>query len=291
MMDPSISQADADAAYRVEKTVSPDFFAAVIARYRTDSRKAVNGLSGHPGIVYDERSGERLDIWGTGPEPRPVFVFLHGGYWRRLSRADSAFMARMLSDQGIATVAVDYTLAPAATLEEIVRQTRAAIAWVYRHGAEHGLDPHRIVVGGSSAGGHLAAMVMLDGWQDAFGVPPDVVAAAMPFSGLFDLRPLVGGFTDAWLGLDEARARELSPAFAAGRWPRTVLAVAEHDGTGFLRQSRDFHRALTRHSTARTDLLIVPERNHYDVILDLTDPETEVSRALIDVFRAVRPIS
>lgn len=272
----------ADADFDVRATVSDSVFEAAMRRYRGESDRATGVLRGHRGIVYDERSGERLDVWGIGESPRPVFVFLHGGYWRALCRADSAFMAGMLAERGIATVAVDYTLAPAATLAEIVRQVRASVAWVYHRGADHGLDPNRIVIGGSSAGGHLTATTMLDGWQSEWGLPNDVVTAAMPISGLFDLRPLVGGFTDGWLGLDDTCAEDLSPALhLPRRRPAAVIAVAVHDGRGFLRQSEEFDQLWNDGSPGSSRLLVVPERNHYDVVLDLVDAETALSKALL----------
>lgn len=311
--DDARTDAELDTAYNVQRGVGSELFGQLMARYRAESERAVAGLPGHPGLVYDTTSGERLDVWGTTGAPRPVFVFLHGGYWRALSRADSAFMARMLHDRGVATVVPDYTLAPHATLEEIVRQTRAAVAWVHRHGRAHGLDPDRIVVGGSSAGGHLTGMVMVGGWQRALGLPDDVVKAAMPFSGLFDLRPMTRLYVNAWLDLDRARAAALSPALlpAARRCP-AVIVVAERDGSGFLDQSRRFHRhwsttpdgdpagpgapAPDAHRTVprapapdehRTGPMVVPDRNHYDVVLDLTDPDTQVSRALLDLIGSV----
>ncbi|WP_019629799.1 alpha/beta hydrolase [Actinomadura atramentaria] len=269
-----------DVAYNVQRKAGPELFARHIAAYRELSAAATDGLPGFPGVRYDERSGELLDVWGAVPgETRPVFVFLHGGYWRALSRHDSAFMARTLHEHGIATVVPDYTLAPAATLEEIVRQVRAAVAWVHRNGRAHGLDPDRIVVGGSSAGGHLTGMTMVDGWQDAFGVPADAVKAALPFSGLFDLRPMTRLYVNEWLDLDEPRAAALSPLLlpAARRVP-AVVAVAEHDGTGFLDQAGRF----AAHWGA--DTLVVPGRDHYDVVLDLADPESAAAKALFALF-------
>lgn len=277
-IDPRLS-----AAYSARSTVTPERFEILMRRYREESDAAVAGLAGAPGIVYDTGSGERLDVWGTGTEPRPVFVFLHGGYWRALSRQDSAFMARALDAYGIATVVPDYTLAPAATLEEIVRQTRAAVAWVYREGAAYGLDPGHIVVGGSSAGGHLAAMTMVHGWQADFGLPHDVVAGGFPISGLFDIRPLLHTPVDEWLSLDEPRAAALSPfLLAAETDPRcpAVISVAEHEATGFHEQTRIFHNLWETSG----EPLVVPDRNHFDVVLDLADPDTALSRALRSLF-------
>lgn len=278
-----LTDEELDVAYNVRRKAGPELFDRHMARYRSMSEEAVDGLPGHPGIVYDEASGERLDVWGTGPDGlRPVFVYLHGGYWVALSRAESSFMARALGEEGVATVVPDYTLAPAATLEEIVRQVRASVAWVHRHGREHGLDPDRIVVGGSSAGGHLTGMTMVGGWQEPLGLPGDVVKAAMPFSGLFDIRPLTRVYVNQWVNLDVRRAAALSPSLLpAGRRCPAVVAVAEHDGTGFLAQSRLFHPHW-----GAGELMVVPDRDHFDVVLDLAHPGSAAFRALLSLIRA-----
>ncbi|SFQ17446.1 arylformamidase [Actinomadura madurae] len=278
-----LTDEELDVAYNVRRKAGPELFERHMARYREMSEQAVEGLPGHRGIVYDEASGERLDVWGVGDEPRPVFVFLHGGYWMALSRDVSSFMARTLYEQGVATVVPDYTLAPAATLEEIVRQVRASIAWVHRHGREHGLDPRRIVVGGSSAGGHLTGMAMVGGWQAPLGLPEDVVKAAMPISGLFDIRPITRVYVNEHVRLDLKRAAALSPALLPARYrcPAVVVA-AEHDGDGFLAQSRLFHPRWDA-----GDLMIVPGRDHFDVVLDLADAASMPGKALIDLVRAV----
>lgn len=281
-----LTDEELDVAYNVRRKAGEELFARHLEQYRDRSARAADGLPGAPGIVYDEPSGERLDVWGTGTggeEPRPVFVFLHGGYWMALSRAESSFMARTLHEHGVATVVPDYTLAPKATLEEIVRQVRAAVAWVHRNGREHGLDPARIVVGGSSAGGHLTGMTMVGGWQEALGLPADVVKAAMPISGLFDIRPITRVYVNEHVKLDVPRAAALSPALLpSGRRCPAVFAVAENDGAGFLDQSKRFHAQWDA-----GDLMIVPDRDHFDVVLDLGDAESKLGSALVDLVRSV----
>lgn len=276
-----LSDEELDAAYNVRRKAGEELFARHMERYRAESERAVDGLPGRPGIVYDEASGERLDVWGTGEGLRPVFVYLHGGYWMALSRDVSSFMARGLWEQGVATVVPDYTLAPKASLEEIVRQVRACVAWVHRHGRDHGLDPERIVVGGSSAGGHLTGMVMAGGWQEAFGLPRDVVKGAMPISGLFDIRPITRVYVNDVVGLDLERAAALSPALlpVEHRCP-AVFVVAEDDGEGFLEQSRWFQLRW-----GAGELIVAPGRDHFDVVFDLADPESRVGAALLGLVR------
>lgn len=279
-----MSDPDIDVAYNARNTVSVAEFEAIMRRYRSQSEQAVANLTGTAEIAFDPHSAERLDLWGTSQGVRPVVVAIHGGYWRALSRHDTAFMAGTLAAEGIATATIDYTLAPAATLEDMVRQVRSAIAWLCRHGREVGVDPNRIYVVGSSAGGHLAAMTAVGGWQDAFGVPYDVVKGAMAVSGLFDIRPLVSSFANEWLSLDDHRAAALSPALnPAGNAPLSFV-VAEHEASGFHRQSQDFSRQWRSHSPAQ--LQVIAERNHFDVFLELADAQSTTSQALLDLVIA-----
>ncbi|WP_300683076.1 alpha/beta hydrolase [Nocardioides sp.] len=276
MSDPAI-----DAAFGARATVSPAEFERVMTAYRDRSAEAVRTLSGTADIAFDPGSDERLDVWGTGPHLRPVVIALHGGYWRMLSRHDTAFMAGVLAEAGIATVVPDYTLAPAATLEEIVRQVRAAVAWVWREGPLYGLDHSRIHLVGSSAGGHLAAMAAVAGWQGGVGLPDDVVRGFLGLSGLYDVRPLVDSFANEWLALDRPRAAALSPLLATPSTARAIVAEAEHEASGFHEVADAFAAHWSPRAPSRR--LVVPDRHHFDVFLDLAEPDSVLSRALIDL--------
>ena len=91
-----------------------------------------------------------------------MIVFIHGGYWQELSKRESFSPAASFVSRGIAYAAVDYTLAPTATIDEIVAECRAASAALHAAASDLDVDPERIVLAGSSAGAHLAAMVCLD---------------------------------------------------------------------------------------------------------------------------------
>ncbi|WP_260855518.1 alpha/beta hydrolase [Mesorhizobium amorphae] len=97
-----------DRDYSARASVSAEVFEAEMRNYRSRS-EAVKDVASHLDVVYDAESGQTLDIYGAGVKPRPVFVFIHGGYWRMLSKHDSAFMAAMLARHGIATAVIDYS--------------------------------------------------------------------------------------------------------------------------------------------------------------------------------------
>jgi arylformamidase len=271
-----------DRDYNARATVAPEVFDAEMRRYRSLSDEQGAPWATHREVIYDEESGQTFDVFGTAVgELRPVFVFIHGGYWRMLSKKDSAFMAGMLARHGIATVAVDYRLAPEVSLAEIVREVRAAVAFLWHHGRRYGIDPDRIFVGGSSAGGHLTGTVIAGGWHQAFGVPENVVKGAMPISGVFHLAPIAKSYVQDWISLDDAAVKALSPA---ENLPRkgcpVVIAYADGEADGFKRHSTEYDR-LWREAGFSSTLIEVPGRNHFDVILDLADERTVLSQALL----------
>jgi arylformamidase len=268
-----------DRDYTARDVVTPEAFARIIADYARLSAPAHAMPDARLGLAYDRASDERLDLFGTDPGARrPCVVFIHGGYWRALSRAHSAFMAPMLAARGIASAVPDYTLAPAASLTEITRQMRAAFAWLWHNADDLGIDRTRIVVTGSSAGGHLAATLAMPGWQAGLGLPPGAVHAALPVSGLFELAPLAASHVQDWMAFTPAELGALSPLRQAPGTARSIVAVAEHETPGFHRQSAAYADALA------APLLQVPGRNHFDVILDLTAPDTALSWALLSLL-------
>jgi arylformamidase len=129
---PSLRVADAEARMR---------------RYGEDSAAARTRLAGRYGIPYGPTRDEKLDIFPADRPDAPVFVFIHGGYWRAFSAGEHSFVALGPVALGITTVVVDYSLCPKVTIDEITRQCRAAVAWTLGHIGTHGGDPTRVAVG------------------------------------------------------------------------------------------------------------------------------------------------
>jgi len=269
-----------DADYTARLSCSDADFHRIIGAYTRLSQQAQAMPGTQTGLPYDPHSAESFNLYGTTPGAlRPCFVFIHGGYWRALSAGQSAFMAPMLAARGIACAVSDYTLAPAVNLTEITRQCRALLAHLWRNADALGIDRSRIVVGGSSAGGHLAAAVASGGWQGAAGLPPQPLCGLLPVSGLFDLAPLAASHVQDWMQFTPGEVADLSPLrhLPAAPLP-VVVAQAEAETPGFHRQSAAYAQATG------APLLTIPDRNHFDVILDLTDPDSALSRALLGLF-------
>lgn len=266
-----------DSDYRARDCVTPEEFNRILNEYRRYSLAALESVETRSDLSYDFASPEKLNLYAAGRGSlRPVVVFMHGGYWRALSRDDSAFMAPMFASFGIATAVPDYTLAPTVGLTEIVRQMRASIAWLWHNGPDLGIDRNRILVAGSSAGGHLAAAMTMPGWEAGFGLPDAVVQAVLPISGLFELAPIASSHVQEWIALTSQEVNLLSPLRhpPKGRKKITVV-VAETEAAGFHRQSLAYAQLL------EAPHVIIRGRNHFDVILDLMDGGSALSKAAL----------
>ena len=234
---------------------------------------------------------QRLDLFlppaaAAGGKPPPLLVFIHGGYWQELSKDPSACAALDCVQQGIAHAVIDYTLAPQATLPQIVAECRQALRWLHGQAGALGFDAGRIVVAGSSAGAHLAAMVALPGAGNGGDEgSAGCVRATVLVSGIFELEPLLGTPINAALGLTLPVARAMSPALQplAGFAPSIVCwGAVETDE--FKRQGRDFAAAL-RAAGRACQVFEVAQRNHFDIVLDLARPGTLLGQAGLGLLR------
>ncbi len=276
-------QAELERQLNARATV-PDIM-PILARYASESARMRTQLPCRLSVPYGASEPERLDIFpaATGG-PSPIFVFLHGGYWRLLDSANSCFMAECLTRAGACVVAVNYALAPHVTLREIVRQCRAAVAWVHKHAPEFGGDRARIHVSGSSAGGHLAAMLLAPGWESEFGMPNDLVAGATLLSGLYDLEPVRLGHPNEWLKLGAADVAALSPLLhLPERAVPVIVSYAPSETDEFKRQSEAYMAAaMARGCPVR--FVPMSGTSHYDIVFGLADPENPLARTAIEVM-------
>jgi arylformamidase len=227
-------------------------------------------------VAYGPGSMESLDVFLPERAGAPVFVFVHGGYWRGLDKSQHSFVAPSLVEAGAMVVLPNYALCPAVSIEHITLQIVLAVAWTHRHAARFGGDRSRIVVAGHSAGGHLAAMMLCCDWP-AFSsdLPPRLVDAALSVSGLFDLEPLRHApFIAGDLKLDAASVRRLSPAgFPAPAG--TLTAVVGGDESGEFRRQN----ALIREAWGARAVPVceeVPGTNHFTVVHDLADTQSRL---------------
>jgi len=122
-------------------------------------------------LVIDTRPPISARLYRTGQGTLPLLVYLHGGGWVVGSVTISDPFCRALANaSGCAVVSVEYRLAPEDRYPAAADDAYAATRWSAEHAADLGIDPSRLAVGGSSAGGNLAAVVALMARER--GAPP-----------------------------------------------------------------------------------------------------------------------
>ena len=93
----------------------------------------------------------------SGVESPPLIVWVHGGAWRSGSKDSVPIVA--LVDRGYAIASVDYRLSPVAKFPAQIHDIKAAIRFLRAKQTEYGYDASKCAIAGSSAGGHLVALV------------------------------------------------------------------------------------------------------------------------------------
>jgi arylformamidase len=258
-------------------------FADYVTGWQRESARVRAALPGERDVAFGPTADEVVDIYvpAKAAGAAPVQVFYHGGYWRTFKASDFAFVAERLVEAGAIAVIVNYALVPAVRIGELVRQCRAALAWVHANIGRYGGDPDRIYLSGHSAGGHLvaalAAMAPPAGEPDTRGLLQGGVA----ISGLYDLEPIRLCYLQETLQLTPAEVEACSPA---RHLPPTakplVLAYGADESDEFARHAREYGRALAGRGTVCT-VRPLAGHNHMSVCTALADSKSEPMRLIL----------
>jgi arylformamidase len=265
--DPAWLQAQYDNRARVPEHPQ------VLARWAEASAAARRLGPAALDIPYGAEPAQTLDVFPASSPGAPVLVFIHGGYWRALDKADFSFVAPSFVADGAMVVLPNYGLCPAVGIEQIALQLTRALVWVWRHAVQYGGNPRRIALVGHSAGGHLATLLLSCRWKElADDLPAQPLAGALSISGLYDLEPLRHApFLQADLALTPAAVARLSPAFfPRPKGARLYATVGLDESDEFLRQNQ-----LIRDVWGPTAVPVcetLPGVDHFTVLQGLAQP-------------------
>ncbi len=233
----------------------------------------------HPDAEYGLRYGptarQNLDLfWPGSSRNAPMVVFVHGGYWQLSDRSAWSHLAAGLLAHGLAVAMPSYELCPAVTMTALVAGVRTAVPMLYRR------YRRKMLAIGHSAGGHLAAMLLATDWA-AQGLPADVVYAALPISGLFNLPPLRRTHVNDALGMDEAEAAALSPMFLPPPDRPMRAMVGGDEGVEYANQSRGL--AVAWQGAWES----LPGHHHFSVVADLARPGSRLVQAALELTKTM----
>jgi acetyl esterase/lipase len=227
----------------------------------------------HIDLRYGPRERNRIDVLKAG-ERSPTVLFIHGGYWQTRAKEVFSIFAEGPMAHGINVALIGYTLAPDATLDQIVAEIHAGIDFLSRQLPSLGGDGKGIVVSGWSAGGHLTSM--------ALSHPS--VRAGMAISGIYDLEPIRHSYLNVKLGLDEAMSRRNSPMMEEGGVLKPLSLVVGSAELPLLRkQTADFagHRAKFGLPVTYEE---IPGANHFSIMQELLSPSGRITTLIRQLF-------
>jgi arylformamidase len=231
-------------------------------------------------VAYGASPRERMDIFPAERPHAPVLLYFHGGYWRSGGKEQNCHFAELFVKAGAAVAVVEYDLCPSVTVTDIVGQARAAIAWAYKNISHYSGDPSKIFISGLSAGGHLVAMALAHDWEKE-GLPRDLIKGATAISGVYDL--------DAVLHLDVNKEIRLTPESARENSPflhpplahaPLIVAAGGAEPAGWKEQSQRLF-ALCKERALRCEYIEIPGAQHYSIGLQLADPQSPLTRAIL----------
>jgi arylformamidase len=267
----SMSQQDLDLG--LNNGVAVPASADMVAGWDERSAGMRARYSGHLDLRYGPRERNRIDFLKVA-DGGPTLLFIHGGYWQTRAKETFAAFAGGPMAHGINVALIGYTLAPDATLEQIVAEIHQGLDFLVARLAALGGDPNRIVVSGWSAGGHLTAMALSH----------RSVKAGMAISGIYDLEPIRHSYLNVKLGLDEAMSQRNSPMMqACGALKPLSLVVGSAELPLLRKQTADFagHRAKYGLPVTYEE---IPEANHFSIMDELMSPTGRITTLIRQLF-------
>lgn len=278
----SYTQQELDGQYNARASV-PDF-GAVLKDWERRSEACRQAFTFRADLAYGPGEREKLDFFpaGGGETNAGLLVFFHGGYWQAMDKRVFHFVAGPFVEQGLAVALVNYPLAPAAEMDQIIGSCRRAVMWLHTHAAELRFDRSRMVVAGHSAGGHIVAMLMAG---RPGGGPADWLAGpiqgGIALSGLFDLRPIRLTYLNQALRLDAAAAERNSPVLLSPAAGGPLLAaVGSLESDEFKAQSAAISAAWGRQG-ASVEMLEVAGAHHFAILDHLGDPHSPLHQLVL----------
>ncbi|WP_050626150.1 alpha/beta hydrolase [Bradyrhizobium viridifuturi] len=227
----------------------------------------------HLDLRYGPRERNRIDFLKAG-DGAPTLLFIHGGYWQTRAKEVFTIFAEGPMAHGINVALIGYTLAPDATLDDIVAEIHAGIDFLAGQLPRLGAATNGIVVSGWSAGGHLTSMALSNAH----------VRAGMAISGIYDLEPIRHSYLNEKLRLDEASSRRNSPMTQEGGTAKPLSLVVGSAELPLLRkQTADFagHRA-------RYGLPVTYEEiegaDHFSIMNQMLAPQGRITTLIRQLF-------
>ena len=220
-------------------------------------------------MPYGDRERTKIDLYPAADKTAPCLVFLHGGYWQRNSREVFAMLVEGVAAHGWSVAIPGYSLAPDASLTEIVTEISRSLDWLAQNGESYGISGP-VVLSGWSAGAHLVAMAL----------DHPRVTAGLAISGVYDLAPIRDTGLNNALKLTDQEIARLSPLRLPAVHKRLDIAYGTAELPALVFDSIKLHESRMA-AGAPGKLFPIEGADHFSILSELRRPDG----ALVDIAR------
>jgi arylformamidase len=267
----ALSQAERDAAYDNNAAVKNS--AALIAERNEASATLRASRRSFLDVPYGDRERTKVDLYPAADNTAPCLVFLHGGYWQRNSREVFAMLVEGVAAHGWSVAIPGYSLAPEATLTEIVMEISEALDWLAGNGEAYGIAGP-VVLAGWLAGAQLVAMTL----------DHPRVAAGLAISGVYDLAPIRDTGLNNALKLTDREISTLSPLRLPVVQKRLDIAYGTAELPALVCDAIKLHEARVA-AGAPGKIFPIDGADHFSIIGELRRPDgalVAIARDLVE---------
>ena len=261
----ALSQAERDAAYDNNAAVRNS--ATLIAERNQASEKLRASRNSFLDVPYGDRERTKIDLYPADSMTAPCLVFLHGGYWQRNSREVFAMLVEGVAAHGWSVAIPGYSLAPDASLTDIVAEISQSLDWLAQNGGSYGISGP-VVLSGWSAGAHLVAMAL----------DHPRVTAGLAISGVYNLAPIRDTGLNNALKLTDEEVARLSPLRLPAVHKRLDIAYGTAELPALVFDSIQLHEARMA-AGAPGRLVPIEGADHFSILSELRRPDG----ALVDI--------
>jgi arylformamidase len=266
-----MTQAERDAAYNNAAAV-PD--RERLIRIRNEAGERYRALHpSHLDIPYGPSERTKWDLYPVAEPGAPCLVFVHGGYWQMNRREDFAGLAEGVAAHGWSVAMPGYSLAPEASLTQIIAELRVALDWLSDNRTKYGIAGP-VFISGWSAGGNMAALLL----------DHDLIQAGLAISGVFELGPIRDTYLNENLQLSDGEISAFSPLRHPAIAKPLAIAYGTNELAALVNDSRNLHRLRAASHTGGI-LLPVPGADHFSILEELASPCGGLTQAILGLHR------
>ena len=252
---------------------------------------AFSGVSVTRDLAYGNGTSKKLDLYRPKRAmegPLPVIVFLYGGRWTTGRKAQYAFAANALAQEGFIVAVPDYRKYPQVKFPGFVEDSAEAVAWVHDHIGSHGGDPARIFLAGHSAGAHIGALIAADPkYLGVHNKSRSIITAFAGLAGPYDFVPESADLKDMF-GPPNRYTQMQVPTFIDGGQPPMLLLHGQKDDTVRLYNLEKLAAAIKARG-GHVETRIYPDVDHIQIVGALSVfwlYKAPVKDDLVSFFRA-----